>query len=106
MRIAIGGFFHESNTFVARRTTVEDYASTRLYAGEEMVEALRGTDTEVGGFLAAEELGFEVVPTFYAWAWPAGPVTAGCFRTLLDRLVAAMEAAQPVDGVLLTIHGA
>lgn len=107
MRIAIGGFFHESNTFVARRTTVEDYASTRLYAGEEMVGALRGTDTEVGGFLAAaEELGFEAVPTFYAWAWPAGPLTAACFRSLLDRLVAAMEAAQPVDGVLLTIHGA
>ena len=33
MRIAIGGFFHESNTFVAGRTTLADYEAARLYTG-------------------------------------------------------------------------
>jgi len=107
MRIAIGGFFHESNTFCRPLTTLADYESTRLYAGAEMLAPLRHTDTEVGGFLdAAEALGFEPVPTYAAWAWPAGPLTSDCFRTILDRLKTAIEAAGPLDGVLLTLHGA
>ncbi|MCC2668097.1 MAG: MlrC domain protein [Armatimonadetes bacterium] len=107
MRIAIGGFFHESNTFCRPFTELADYERTRLYRGAEMLPPLRGTDTEIGGFLrAADELGFEVVPTYYAWAWPAGPLTDDCFRTILDRLKQEMEAAMPVDGVLLQLHGA
>lgn len=107
MRIAIGGFFHESNTFCRPYTTLADYERTRLYSGTEMLAPMRGTDTEIGGFLtAAEELGFEVVPTYYAWAWPSGPLTDDCFHTILDRLKAAVDAAGPVDGVLLQLHGA
>lgn len=107
MRIALGGFFHESNTFCRPYTELADYERTRLYRGEEMLTPLRGTDTEIGGFLtAASELEFEVVPTYYAWAWPSGPLTDDCFHTLLDRLKEAVQEAQPVDGVLLQIHGA
>lgn len=107
MRIAIGGFFHESNTFCRPFTELADYERTRLYCGEEMLAPLRGTDTEIGGFLtAAAELGFEVVPTYYAWAWPAGPLTDECFHTILERLKEAVEQAYPVDGVLLQVHGA
>lgn len=107
MRIAIGGLFHESNTFIDRRTTLTDYEAARLYSGEAMLEPLRGTDTEVGGFLdASAALGFEIVPTFYGWAWPAGPLTTDCFHTLLERLRTALAAAGELDGVLLTLHGA
>src|SRR5687768_12162935 len=80
MRIAIGGFFHESNTFCRPLTTLADYERTRLYSGAEMLAPLEGTDTEIGGFLrASRDLGFEVVPTYYAWAWPAGPLAQDCF---------------------------
>lgn len=107
MRIAIGGFFHESNTFCRPFTELADYERTRLYRGAEMIAPLKGTDTEIGGFLTgSEELGFEVVPTYYAWAWPAGPLTDECFRTILDRIKAEIEAAGPVDGVLFQLHGA
>lgn len=111
MRIALGGLFHESNTFCRPLTTLADYERTRLYLREEMLAPLRGTDTEVGGFLrGADELGFEPVPTSYAWAWPAGPLTEECFRTLLQRLTDEVRQAteQPggVDGMLLQVHGA
>ncbi|MBM3460247.1 MAG: M81 family metallopeptidase, partial [Armatimonadetes bacterium] len=91
MRIGIGGLFHESNTFCRPLTTLADYERTRLYSGAEMVAPLRNTDTEIGGFLrGAEELGFEAVPTYYGWAWPAGPLTDDCFRILIERLKAAV----------------
>ncbi len=107
MRIGIGGFFHESNTFVRPYTTLADYERTRLYDGPEMLGPMRGTDTEIGGFLAgAEEHGFEAVPTYYAWAWPAGPLTDDCFRTILDRLKEAVSGCGDLDGMLLQVHGA
>ena len=107
MRIGIGGFFHESNTFVRPYTTLADYERTRLYSGAEMLGPMRGTDTEIGGFLAgAEEHGFEAVPTYYAWAWPAGPLTDDCFRTILDRLKEAVSNCGGLDGMLLQVHGA
>ncbi len=107
MRIGIGGFFHESNTFCRPLTTLQDYARTRLYSGEEMVAPMRGTDTEIGGFLTgADEFGFAAVPTYYAWAWPAGPLSDECFHTILDRLKDSIAAAEPLDGMLLQVHGA
>src|SRR5438105_2703224 len=107
MRIGLGGIFHESNTFVPRRTTLADYEAARLYTGDEMIAPLEGTDTEIAGFLAgAREARFEAVPTFYAWAWPSGPLSDDCFAALLQRLKAAIEASGPLDGLLLTLHGA
>lgn len=107
MRIAIAGLFHESNTFCRPPTTLADYERDRLYVGEAMLAPLRGTQTEIGGILrAAERLGIEVVPTFYAWAWPGGPLTAECFQTLLEGLTEALARAGPLDGALLQVHGA
>ncbi len=106
-RVAVGGLFHESNTFVRPLTTRADYETTRLYRGAEMLAPLRGTDTETGGFLqAAVDCGFEIIPTLLGWAWPGGPLTDECFDSLLEELKQSMEACQPVDGVLLQVHGA
>src|SRR5437899_7917392 len=103
-RIAIAGLFHESNTFVRRKTTLADYEAARLYTGDEMIAPLEGTDTEIAGFLAgAAEVALEPVPTFYAWAWPSGPLTDDCFGTLIQRLKSAIEARGPLDGLLLTL---
>ncbi len=111
MRIAIGGFFHESNTFCRPLTTLADYERTGLYRGAKMIAPRRNTDTEVGGFLAAaDELGFEVVPTVLAWAWPGGPLEDACFRAILDEVTTSLRAAfdgpEPPDGVLFQLHGA
>src|SRR5262249_50878357 len=62
---------------------------------------------EVGGFFeAAEAGGFEPVPTFMAWATPAGPLDAETFAEVTDRLLSAIKDAGPVDAVLLALHGA
>ena len=39
------------------------------------------------------EAGFQPVPTFYAWAWPSGPLTDDCFAELLQRLKSAIGNA-------------
>lgn len=103
VRVALAGFFHESNTFCPNVTTIEDYRAARLLRGDEIVASLAGTDSEMAGFL---EGAYEAVPAYVAWAWPKGPLTGGCFVELLDQLLQALREAEPFAGVLLTLHGA
>ena len=51
-RILIAGFKHETHSFSHLATTLDDYRARALLHGEEM-NALRGTATEIAGFLDA-----------------------------------------------------
>ena len=50
--------------------------------------------------------GFELVEGTSAWAEPAGTCAREAYETLRDTVLAELEAALPVDGVLLGLHGA
>jgi microcystin degradation protein MlrC len=102
-RLAIGGISHETNTF-ALPTALEDF---RIDAGEEIVAANAGVRSYTGGMLdAARRHGATVVPLIEASATPSGTIAASAFATMLDRLIAALRAAMPVDAVALQLHGA
>ena len=110
MRVAIGGISHESSTFSAVPTTLDDFAQRSLVEGPALVEQYRGTRTCLGGFLdAGRDLAFTVVPTLMATAVPGGPVTAEAAMELTRRLCEGLRWAmqeRPLDGVLLALHGA
>lgn len=107
MRIAIGGIYHESNTFFSQPMTMARFAECQLHYGDEIAPNWRGTGSEMAGFLAgAEQFGFEALPTLMAWGMPAGAVTSATFEALVGDLVDRLRAAAPLDGVLLSLHGA
>ncbi|HLY59628.1 MAG TPA: M81 family metallopeptidase [Terriglobia bacterium] len=107
MRVAVGGIYHESNTFFSQPMTVERFAEKDLHYGAEILTHWRGTCSEMGGFLeGAERFGFEPVPTIMAWGMPSGALTVEAFETLANELTCRLEAAAPLDGVLLSLHGA
>jgi microcystin degradation protein MlrC len=107
LRVAIGQFMEESNTFVRQRADLEHFRATQLLYGAEIVERLRGTRAEVGGFLdTLAPAGVEVIPTVAANAVSSGPVTRALFEHVKDALLARLAGAGPVDGVLLALHGA
>ena len=102
MRIAVAGFLHESNTFAAQPTRLQDFP---LYPGADLVERFQGTFHEIAGYLAgAEELGFRVHPLVAAEATPAGPVTREAYEEITGRIVRGLVEAPPLDGVLLALH--
>jgi microcystin degradation protein MlrC len=114
MRIAIGGFLHESHSFAPRPTTWEDFRTPggfpAFVRGAALFDALRPTSAPTAGALSvAEPLGVELVPLAWCFANPAGPVTEEAFERvagcLLGDLVSALEAG-PLDGVYLDLHGA
>lgn len=107
MRVAIGGIYHESNTFFAQPMTMESFAESHLHYGADIPAHWSGTCSEINGFLeGAKQYGYEVVPTIMAWGMPSGGVTEGAFERLCGDLIGRLKAALPVDGVLLSLHGA
>jgi microcystin degradation protein MlrC len=103
MRVGIAGVWHETNTYSARMTTLEDFEALELLRGPEIIDRHAGTGTVVGGMIAAPA--FEPVPLATAGAWPAGRVTRDALDAIFDRLDGAL-GRERVDAVLLDLHGA
>lgn len=107
-RIGIIALLHESNTFLERPTTLQDFEGNLLVTGERVLEACRGTQHEVGGFIEAVENSpdAEAVGIFAARAMPYGPITSEAWDTLTSQLVNQVRQAGALDGLLVAPHGA
>jgi microcystin degradation protein MlrC len=107
MRIAVGQFSQESNTFSPKPSTLETFKSVHLLRGDELFAAFRNSRVEVSGFLdALVRAEIEPVPLIAASAWAGGPVTRAAFESIMKDLEARLVAARPLDAVLLALHGA
>lgn len=105
--IAVGGILHETNTFAPHQTSLDAFSRQSYHEGEELLDQLRDTPTAIGGAIAGiEKAGYTPVPLLYATAIPSGTVSQGAYETMLTGLLDALANALPVDGVLLTLHGA
>jgi microcystin degradation protein MlrC len=106
-RVGVIALLHESNTFISQPTTIEHFRENILLQGEAVRQRMAGTHHEVSGFfegLAREQ--FEAVPLFAARAVPYGPITAEAFDELLAMMFDSLNAAGPLDGILVAPHGA
>lgn len=114
MRIAVGGFLHESHSFAPRPTTYTDFLQPGglppFVAGPGLIDAIRPRSVPLAGAIAvAEEAGVEMVPLAWGFANPAGPVEDEAFERITARICAALSEAldeAPLDGVYLDLHGA
>ena len=110
MRIGIGGFQHETNTFAPSRAAWEDFADKgggwpRLVSGPAMFQAVAGANIPVAGFIEAMEQ-HTLLPTTWAAASPSGPVTRDAFERISAMILQGLAQAAPLDGVYLDLHGA
>lgn len=108
MRIVLGGITHEANTFCPHVTDLADFENRQVVRGDDILKDWRATRTEQAGMLSVLTTAprCEVVPTFLARALSGAPMRQETLNTLLGELLARIEAAHPVDGVLLVLHGA
>jgi len=103
-RIAVGSLFTECNHLGGRPLEISDFERGELCAGQDLLAISAGT---LGGALSRlRQGGAEPVPLLAASCCPGGPLTAGCHAELTGRMLSALAAAGPVDGVLLVLHGA
>lgn len=109
MRIAVGGFSHETNSFSNIPVTM-DVLEKNTWEGSSFTEYFTGVESYEGGLIdEARELGVELVPTRMSVLYPSGASTREVFETSRDRLVELLAEAyekQPYDGIALVLHGA
>jgi microcystin degradation protein MlrC len=106
MRIFAGGIATETNTFCGTKTDLSDFQVQR---GREVLEghfkypSLNLSET---WGKRAQAHGADFVFSLMAWAEPSGTTTRHAYEYLRDELLADLEAAMPVEVVLLNLHGA
>ena len=111
MRIVVGGFQHETNTFAASRAGLAEFeapdAWPGLVVGAALFDAVAGINLPVAGFVeAARANGHSLVPLLWCSAQPSGPVTREAFETIAIRLLSLLRDALPCDALYLDLHGA
>jgi microcystin degradation protein MlrC len=110
MRIAVGGFMHETNTFVPTPTTWDDFVRAgpwpTVTEGEEILSVFRGVNLAISHFMdAAEKAGHVMLPLAWGAAMPAGRVTDDAFGRMAGKMAAGLRASRP-EAVFLELHGA
>jgi microcystin degradation protein MlrC len=106
LHIFAGGIATETNVFSPISTEAADFeVAGPGEAAETRARILGGsTMSRYSGIAAAQ--GHAFTQGSYAFAMPGGITTRAAYEELRDMLLAELEAALPVDAVLLTLHGA
>ena len=106
MRIAVGGFMHESNTFAPLPTDRARFVQGSLSHGGDLLSVWGEAHHEMGGFIAgATRFGYDLAPTVMAWATPAGPVEDAVLDEVVTEIAEGCRRSS-AEGLLLALHGA
>jgi len=110
-RIAVGGFLHETNTFAPTKAGYDAFIHgggwPRMELGADIPRNIRSINVGLAGFIeAAEEQGWDLVPTIFAAATPSAHVTEDAFERIAKVMIDGITAADQIDAVYLDLHGA
>ena len=106
-RIGILALIQESNTFLRGATTLDHFQQDLLLKGEEVRERFHTAHHEIRGFFdGLERARYEAVPLFAARAVPFGVIESEAFAELMRLMMAELEYAGRLDGLLVAPHGA
>lgn len=112
MKIAVGGFQHETNTFAPMKAdwTAFEQADSwpGLQAGAPLLRSCLGMNIPLGGFLEeAGHLNHSFEPLAWCSATPSGYVTRDAYERVTGLILNPLyQIAEKVDAVYLDLHGA
>lgn len=108
MRIAVGTFSQETNTFSPVKTDLAQFERFGYRVGDGFEIQRGGWRSALGAFVeVAQERGdVEFVPLVHATCGPNGRITTPTFDEITDRFVEQLRRAGAVDAVYLELHGA
>ena len=109
-RIAVGGFHHETNTFVKTPTDFAYFASHRdrppLVRRGDVLKWLNGVSFALSGFLQIMAKEHDIVPLLWTSGGAGGMVTRDAYERISAELIAELSQQMPVDAIYLDLHGA
>ena len=102
MKVFAGGISTETNTFSPMPTGMRDYEVIR--PGDDSARGMKPVFEKFRQ--GAQARNWEYAFGMYAGAQPAGITTRATYESLREELLERLQAAMPVDIVLLALHGA
>ena len=109
MRIAIGGFQHETNTFAPSRATYERFVQgggwPPVSIGDEIFERFQNQNIPISGFMKEIGAAHTLIPTAWAAASPSAQVTDDAFERIAGAICDGIRKAN-ADMIYLDLHGA
>jgi microcystin degradation protein MlrC len=110
MRIAIGGFQHETNTFAPSKAAYENFVRDGgwpgLRRGGDILDTMVARNLPIAGFIAQMRgTRHQLVPTAWAACEPSAHVTEDAYERIAGMIVDGIRDARP-DAVYLDLHGA
>ena len=111
MRIAVGGFHHETNTFAPSKADLAAFTTPggwpALCRGPQLFAATAGINLPITGFVeAARAKGHELFPLAWANATPSNVVTEEAYETIAGQILEDIGRLEGLDAVYLDLHGA
>ena len=106
MKIIIGHFGHEANTFAEKHMDFQSYTSRGLTTAERLIGEFQNTRTYLGGIIERGlEEGVELIPTCgYTAAAPV--LTRDCVEQMMAHILPVFEKNRDADGICFALHGA
>lgn len=107
MKVLVGHFSHEANTFAEEMVNFEQYTSKGVLFGEESIRASEGTSLYMGGIIrACREEGIDMIPTC-AYSSAAPVLTRACVDRMMESILPVCEKHKnELDGICMALHGA
>lgn len=107
MRVFAASLATETNTFSPIPTDLKSFHET-FYAppGRHPDTPTLCSAPMVVARRRAREEGFTLIEGTATWAEPAGIVSRAAYETLRDEILGQLQAALPIDAVILGLHGA
>lgn len=106
--VLLGGLYHETHTFLGKRTTLADFEAMAVNVGDEIVRNNLGNQSPTDGFVSyALDKGWEIVPTIQMTAMPGGTVEDEVVEIFRRHFFPALdENLERLDGIFMILHGA
>ncbi|MCC8024736.1 MAG: M81 family metallopeptidase [Clostridium sp.] len=106
MKIAIGEFHQETNSFNPFPSTRKDYEVFGIHKGREVIASVDPSCALKGIIDTLDGEGADILPTSRMWANAGGPVIKEVTEEFIADLSRILRENLPLDGVCLSLHGA
>ena len=107
MRFFVCEFLQESNSFNPTPASFEDFSSSGIFEGEDLVTAGAKAGATVGGMLdAVKESGHTAIGGVRMRAKSGGPVDHTVVDWFINKTMQALDEIETPDAMLVSLHGA
>lgn len=106
-RVFVCGIVQESNSFNPIYATLDDFAQYGIYEGDELLNPNSKRGATIDGMLKVlDDNKITPVPGVSLRATSGGPLSDDVVEWFLDKTITAINKADKLDGVLVSLHGA